>query len=244
MPFTFSHPAIVLPFKYFWIKRFSTTGLVIGSIVPDFEYFVRFRNWTSVSHKWTGVLWFDLPVAMTLCFVFHEIVKRPLFENLPDLISSRVMRFSTFNWKRYFSRRWVTVIFSILLGIVSHLLWDRFTHMTYAFIESKPLPPTGHTDFNPSPSYRIIQIFYSMFGLAVLTYTILRLPPRTVTPAGPKHPFWIMIGFFMASIMGLAIMFTGLEFMDWITATMSSGMIAVTATSFLMLRDKAALLRS
>lgn len=43
MSFTFSHPAIVSPLNYFPNKWFSLTGLVIGSLTPDFEYFLRMR---------------------------------------------------------------------------------------------------------------------------------------------------------------------------------------------------------
>ena len=41
MPFTFSHPAAVLPLRLLPRHWFSLTGLVIGSMVPDFEYFLR-----------------------------------------------------------------------------------------------------------------------------------------------------------------------------------------------------------
>ncbi|WP_262496247.1 DUF4184 family protein [Flavobacterium piscis] len=39
MPFTFSHPAIILPLKYLPKNWISLTGLIIGSLTPDFEYF-------------------------------------------------------------------------------------------------------------------------------------------------------------------------------------------------------------
>ncbi|WP_220463965.1 DUF4184 family protein [Adhaeribacter radiodurans] len=42
MPFTFSHPAIVLPLTLLLRKWYSLTGLVIGSLTPDFEYFYQF----------------------------------------------------------------------------------------------------------------------------------------------------------------------------------------------------------
>ena len=42
MPFTFAHPAIVLPF-YKKPKFFSMTTLIIGSMSPDFEYFLRMK---------------------------------------------------------------------------------------------------------------------------------------------------------------------------------------------------------
>jgi hypothetical protein len=54
MPFTFSHPAIILPLKYFKKKWFSLTGLVIGSMTPDFEYFVRMRIQSNYSHTIEG----------------------------------------------------------------------------------------------------------------------------------------------------------------------------------------------
>lgn len=245
MPFTFSHPAIILPFKYFWSKRFSSTGLIIGSVTPDFEYFSRFRNWSAHSHTWSGILWFDLPVSLILCFIFHEVVKPPLFSNLPLFLSSRLQPFNRFNWKTYFPRRWPTVLFSLLLGIVSHLLWDRLTHQTYRFLETAPAPLQGsHTDFFPTPLYRVIQIAYSMFGLAVITFVILRFPVEKLTPSSAaKLPYWIMIGFITLSTIGTVIIFTGLEFVDWITMVLSSGLIGITAASFLMLPARASLLK-
>lgn len=41
MPFTFSHPAIILPLSYLPKKWFSLTGLIIGSLIPDFEYLLE-----------------------------------------------------------------------------------------------------------------------------------------------------------------------------------------------------------
>ncbi|WP_434297574.1 DUF4184 family protein [Clostridium sporogenes] len=40
MPFTFSHPAIVLHLEKKWNKYFSFTALILGSMSPDFEYFI------------------------------------------------------------------------------------------------------------------------------------------------------------------------------------------------------------
>ena len=54
MPFTFSHPAIVLPLKYLPKKWFSFTGLIIGSMTPDFEYFLRMKVKSDYSHTLNG----------------------------------------------------------------------------------------------------------------------------------------------------------------------------------------------
>ncbi len=71
MPFTFSHPAIVLPFGLIGQRYFSMTALIIGSMTPDFEYFLRLRVRSDFSHTLFGVFWFDLPLGIVLCFVFH-----------------------------------------------------------------------------------------------------------------------------------------------------------------------------
>lgn len=243
MPFTFSHPAIILPLKYFWRRRFSSTGLIIGSITPDFEYFSRFRNWSVHSHNWSGVLWFDVPVGIILCFVFHEVVKSPLFANLPDFLRERLQPFTQLNWRRYFVKRWQTILLSLVVGIISHLLWDRFTHQTPRFFESVPSPvDDSEVDYNPSSLYRIIQIVYSMFGLAVITFVVLRLTPVIITPStSAKLPYWVMIAFFALSTMGIVIILTGLEYVDWITVPLSSGLIALIASSLLMMPDRSAL---
>lgn len=39
MPFTFAHPAAVLPFAKKHSKHISVTALILGSMASDFEYF-------------------------------------------------------------------------------------------------------------------------------------------------------------------------------------------------------------
>src|SRR6478609_2941554 len=102
MPFTFSHPAIILPITYLPRKWFSLTGLVVGSLTPDFEYFIRMRVQSDYSHTLSGLFWFDLPLGILLAFIFHNIVRDSLFENLPLILKSRLIRFKQFDWNSYF----------------------------------------------------------------------------------------------------------------------------------------------
>ncbi|MEP7093456.1 MAG: DUF4184 family protein, partial [Flavobacterium sp.] len=128
MPFTFSHPAIILPLKYLPGKWFSLTGLIVGSLTPDFEYFIRMKVQSNYSHTVYGIFWFDLPLAILLCFIFHNIVRDDLFKNLPKNIQSKTLVYTEFNWNNYFKRSWFIIVISTLIGIASHLLWDSFTH--------------------------------------------------------------------------------------------------------------------
>src|SRR5665647_2066569 len=72
MPFTFSHPAIVLPATYLPKKWHSLSALIMGSMTPDFEYFIRMKDASKYGHTWTGVFWFDIPMGLLLIFLFHN----------------------------------------------------------------------------------------------------------------------------------------------------------------------------
>ena len=64
MPFTFSHPAIVLPLLKLSPKYISASAVIIGSMAPDFEYFIRMRLQQVHGHNLAGAFFFDLPVAI------------------------------------------------------------------------------------------------------------------------------------------------------------------------------------
>ena len=115
MPFTLSHPAIVLPLALKKL-RLSATGLIIGSLTPDFEYFIRMKDWSRYSHTWPGLFWFDLPLGVLLCFIYHLVVRNSFFDNLPPFLRKRVVVYKKFNWIEYFLKNWLIVCISVLIG--------------------------------------------------------------------------------------------------------------------------------
>lgn len=104
MPFTFSHPAIVLPLTYLPKKWYSLTGLVIGSIAPDFEYFIRIKVQSNYSHTWFGLFYFNLPLGIILAFIFHNIVRNTLIQNTPIFLQQRFNKVISFQWNNYFKK--------------------------------------------------------------------------------------------------------------------------------------------
>ena len=96
MPFTFSHPAIILPLTFLPKKWYSLTGLVIGSLTPDFEYFLRMKIQSNYSHSLSGIFWFDIPLSICLAFIFHNYVRNSLFDNLPTILKSRLTNYKAF----------------------------------------------------------------------------------------------------------------------------------------------------
>ena len=107
MPLTFCHPAIVLPLKKLKPNWFSMTRLIIGSMSPDLEYFSRMEILATHSHLFWGVLYFDLPIALIYCFVFHLFVRNILINHLPDFFKERFTQFLNFDWINYFKKKLV-----------------------------------------------------------------------------------------------------------------------------------------
>jgi hypothetical protein len=128
MPFTLSHVLAVYPFKKLTPKYFSASGLIVGSMAPDFEFFIRVTLYGIWGHTFWGIFLFNLPISIALCLLFHQVIKRPLILHLPGPLYARFYKHLEVNWLVFFRENVVKVVLSILLGIFTHFLWDNFTH--------------------------------------------------------------------------------------------------------------------
>ncbi|MBL0335823.1 MAG: DUF4184 family protein [Chitinophagaceae bacterium] len=88
MPFTFAHPALIIPLKKIR-GGLSLTALAVGSMVPDFENFFNMQETEVTSHQLSGFFLFDLPVGLFACFLFHNLLKHGFVENLPRFYQRR-----------------------------------------------------------------------------------------------------------------------------------------------------------
>lgn len=236
MPFTFSHPAMVLPLTYLPKRWLSLTGLVIGSMTPDFEYFLRMKVESEYSHTLAGLLWFDLPLGLLLCFIFQNIVRNSLFDNLPTFLKSRFLTFKQFNWNRHFKENWLVVIISILAGAASHLLWDSFTHYNGYFVQSIPaLTNTVDILHREIPVLKILQHSSTLIGGLVIAYTIYKLPIDINVNEKINPKYWKIL-FSLALTIILIRLLTGLELKQYgnlIVTIISAGLISLTLTPWL-----------
>ncbi|WP_187261129.1 DUF4184 family protein [Pontibacter beigongshangensis] len=184
MPFTFSHPAIVLPVHAVFRRWTSLTGLVAGSLAPDFEKFMKMAADDHFSHTWRSIFYFNLPVGLLLAFVFHVLVRDALIDNLPGFLRRRLYSFKQFDWISYFKRNYGMVVISVLLGAASHIFWDSFTHKEGRAVGWFPvlLHSFVHSGYRYSYFF-ILQLLSSLVGAVVIFYAILKLPPAPAAPA-------------------------------------------------------------
>ncbi|MET8894011.1 DUF4184 family protein [Streptomyces albogriseolus] len=131
MPFTLSHPAAVLPLLR---HPFSAAALVCGAVAPDVPYFlgaagipVSAQSWyepflnATTSHQVSGVA---VPAVFGAALIAaYAVVRRPVVALLPAR-PSPVGR----HRRGHPLRRSGWLLLSLAIGILTHLVWDSFTH--------------------------------------------------------------------------------------------------------------------
>jgi len=196
MPFTFSHPALILPFQKIGKRYVSFTGLVMGSMIPDFEFFFKMRTGPNIGHHFPGAFFLNIPLALILCFIFHEFVKRPLFYNVPFFLKARLVKYVSFNWYQYAIKNTFVIVSSITFGISTHLFWDAFTHDDGFFVERIRFLSVQVSFFNYTfPMYAILQVIFSIVGLIAVGSCIWKMPKiKRLVPQGENSRYWALIG--------------------------------------------------
>ena len=167
MPFTFAHPAIVLPIEKKWSRYFNLTALVLGSMSPDFEYFVKLKIENKIGHSLLGFITFNLPLVIILAFIFHYVIKNTLILHLPskaiELIKQEELQKPTHKVKSVL--RLIIFIYSPILGMFSHTLWDSFTHENGFFVSI--IPALNYKIFI-FPVYKLLQHGSTIVGLSII----------------------------------------------------------------------------
>lgn len=184
MPFTFSHPAAIVPLNYVAKEWLSLSALVLGSIVPDFEYFIRMKVLSIYSHTWVGLFWYDLPLALIILLVYTRFIKDKLIAHLPSGINVRFSQYQN-NKVKYDLLYFVIAIVSILIGAASHILWDSFTHPAGYFVKHHHILKHKMLIANHSVAfYNMLQHISSAIGALIVIYAVYRMPKGDLTNVG------------------------------------------------------------
>jgi hypothetical protein len=177
LPFTLAHPVLILPFFRSREKWISFTGLLVGSMVPDFEYFILAGDSHRYGHSLAGVFWLDLPLGIILAFLYHNLVRDPLITHLPRFFQKKMMPFQFFDWNSYFKGHWIFVALCIVLGAGTHLLWDSFTHAEGFFVQRIAfLQELVAYNGRMLTMHNIVHLIFSAVGTLIVLIAWLRLP--------------------------------------------------------------------
>ncbi|MBU0982848.1 MAG: DUF4184 family protein [candidate division Zixibacteria bacterium] len=214
MPFTISHPAIVLPLKRLWPNWFSLSGLIAGAMSPDLLYFLLAdTTWRGFSHSWSGLVLFCIPAGMLFSIVFHRLFKYEFIRHLPRPLECWLSGLAVSRFDLKTKRSWVILATSVLVGAMSHFFWDSFTHAAgqvasrIDFFLSE-VTVLGYT----SRVYRILQHGSSIGGALVIGLYFFfgsGLPSRARLPGertvGRKIGFWLGAAVTSAAVAALSL---------------------------------------
>jgi hypothetical protein len=166
MPFTFSHPAAVLPIHSRFKKWIPLSALVIGSLVPDAAYYLPMpEHFKRNSHTLLGTFSSALPVGIFVLLIFYWIAPQVAFL-LPsphrEVLQPKIKAPGSLV-------EFLMAASGIALGAETHVLWDSFTHKTGWAVERVPLLRELLWG-NRIPVYLALEYLSSVIGLCILLY--------------------------------------------------------------------------
>lgn len=223
MPFTFSHPTYLLPFRSI-LKDLSPTALIVGSMVPDFEFFLKMKVGENIGHHPWGIVLFDIPVGLLLCMAFHAWVKAPLIRSLPCNMQGKFAGYAGTDWGNYLKENPIRVLCSLLLGLSSHLFLDGFTHFDGWALELLPVLSADLSVWGiTAPVFYLLQVGTSILGLFGAFCFYKNLPSTSITPTS-RSPYIQQVLFLSVITLGVRAMLLPehLSFWDIVMAVFGS----------------------
>ena len=196
MPFTFAHPAAILPLRRF--RFLQTVPLIIGSLVPDVPYYFPARITNRIfleTHTLYASFSVCLPLGMALL-----ILTLLLREPLTVLLGARARWICLRSIERFTERplHWPIALLSILIGTWTHIAWDSFTHQTgwtttRVAALSAPISVFGWD----TEIAHFLQYISSVFGLVVLAIwfrrLVVRVPAAVIEDQSRPRASWLVL---------------------------------------------------
>jgi len=184
MPFTFSHPAAVLPLLPL---RLVPSALVIGSMMPDLPYYTPGIPISSVdTHAASGIITLDLVLGVLVFAVWHVLLTPALTAFAPAALRDRLAPDLPVPARHHVRNPLavVVVVVSLIIGAATHVVWDSFTHADrwgtdrIGWLREEHGPFAGHT---------WAQYTSGVVGLVLIAVVVGRWWLRTPPHAGRQR---------------------------------------------------------
>ena len=175
MPFTLSHPAAVLPLGGRGagvLGALALPVLVAGSMAPDVPYYTPLppsaRQWT---HSWVGAFTVDVVLAVVLLAV-GVLVAAPVAALFAPRTRELLGDWTAHAWPRRWTAAAVLAWYvTLVVGTLSHVLWDAFTHREGQVVQ---VVPALRTVVAGQAVYEWLQLASSVAGGAVVLAFVVR----------------------------------------------------------------------
>ncbi|MBS6508131.1 MAG: DUF4184 family protein [Paraclostridium bifermentans] len=168
MPFTLAHPAVVIFSKN---KNFNLLGLILGSMAPDFIYFLLFNPSSNLGHTILGFVILNLPICFLLNYLILKFIKNPFIINLPSKICNYYTYLINYDFNFKSTKDIFVFTYSCIVGMLTHIIWDAFTHKTgYFVVNINILKESIHILGYQVPFFKLLQHGSTLLGFFVILY--------------------------------------------------------------------------
>lgn len=168
MPFTLAHPAVVIFSKN---KNFNLLGLILGSMAPDFIYFLLFNPSSNLGHTLLGFIILNLPICFLLNYLILKFIKNPFIINLPSKICNYYTYLINYDFNFKSPKDIFVFTYSCIVGMLTHIIWDAFTHKTgYFVVNINLLKESIHILGYQVPFFKLLQHGSTLLGFFVILY--------------------------------------------------------------------------
>lgn len=193
MPFTLAHPSAVVFIKNRYLNLF---GLILGSMAPDFIYFLLFNPSSNLGHTFIGFIILNLPICFLLNYLIFKFVKDAFIINLPTFISKYYIYLLNYTNDIKSFKEAIVFTYSCIIGMLTHAIWDTCTHKTGYFVI--------HINFLRNkidilglqiPIFKIIQHGSTVIGFLILIlylYSIRKLSNKNLNKINNKFRYHII----------------------------------------------------
>ena len=217
MPFTPSHAVVALPFVR---TPLLPAAIAIGAMTPDLPLFLR---GTPLSYQATHTnVALSTAIAFVLLVLWYALLRPAVRELAPLAVARRLPP----EWDATGSNVLRTLpprhpvalagllIASLVIGVLSHIAWDAFTHEGRFGLR---ILPALAQQWGPLTGYKWVQHGSSAAGLAILaiwaTWWISRRTPAAsvgrVLPGAARHAWWASLPVILAAAWGFGLLAYG-----------------------------------
>lgn len=193
MPWTFAHPAAVLPLRrlrhFRALRSWPFDALVAGSLAPDLGYYLAWPAAATLAHVPAGLVLVDLPAGLALLLAWR-VLREPVAALLPrrHRRAWRADRAAASGARGAGSAARDAA--ALVIGGATHLAWDAATHAHGWIVQHVPalqasLGRIGDREF---PLFNVLQHGSTIAGVVVLLlayrrHVAARAPRSAAGPA-------------------------------------------------------------
>lgn len=173
MPVTIAHPAAVLPLRGLGLPL---SAMVIGSMAPDLPVFSQSWGIYGFTHSLLGIVTIDLAIALVLLGFWDRWGRDAFVDTSPSSVRDRLP-----GRARIGRRAWLLAPLAAVVGSITHVVWDAFTHAGRWGVRSIPWLQEDHGALHGS---QWAQYGSGVVGILAVGLTLLAVVRRPVLEPG------------------------------------------------------------